>query len=154
MNETPETYETPETPEVDYGTRLDGTKKGKGYFGLLHSTNPKDGKDVVSSELSATTERVRDAQGQEVLFPLLVPSLSMDEIELLLSGETPTDTIYAKAEQHALMRMGKQLSPFASAGEQQALPASDRTLFNQGFDEESGTDDEATVSDEEPEEDA
>lgn len=79
-----------------YGNRLDGTPKGNGYFGPIKRP---DGD--VSTELSFDF----DQDGRNIAAPLLVPTLSIDEINHLLSGAKPTDSIYDKAQNHALERI-------------------------------------------------
>ena len=87
-------------------------KKGLGYFGPLKRPDKK-----VSTELSFTFIRP-EFNKAEIEAPLLVPSLSQEEVKLLLSGEKPTDSIYNKAEEYAMMRIHFGLSPFAQEGEQ------------------------------------
>ncbi len=98
-----------------YGTRQDGTAKNEGYLGLL---NRPDGN--ISTEISSSTDAIG---GQE--FPLLVPTLSPDEVTHLLS--LPQDenfyrnldpNIMRKAEEFAKYRVSRGLSPFAARGEQ------------------------------------
>ena len=79
--------------------------KGKGYFGLLPTTGGE-----VASEISST-----DEQGRH--YPLLVPTLTKEEIQHLLQGNNPTDEIYNKAEMWANYRRNMGLSPFASQNE-------------------------------------
>jgi hypothetical protein len=86
-----------------YGLRHSGeSAKGKGYFGPLPTL---DGGGV-STEISS-----EDDLGE---FPLMVPTLSKDEINHLLSGAEPTDSIYGKAISWANSRRKQGLSPFAS----------------------------------------
>ena len=66
----------------------------------------------MSSELSVTSSDLVDATGNEVLFPLLVPTLTKDEISLLLSGKRSSDAIFRKAIEHARKRISEGLSPF------------------------------------------
>ena len=68
-------------------------KKGKGYFGPLNRPDKS-----VSTELSFTFLRP-EFNNAEIEAPLLVPSLSQDEVKLLLSGSKPTTDIYKKAEE-------------------------------------------------------
>lgn len=79
-----------------YGQRLDGSQKGNGYFGPIKRP---DG--AVSTELSFDF----DQDGKNIAAPLLVPTLSLDEINHLMSGAKPTDAIYDKATAHALDRI-------------------------------------------------
>lgn len=88
----------------DYGRRSDGSHKGPGFLGELKRP---DGR--VSTELSVGVE----FDGQEREIPLLVPSLSQREIDLLLAGEEPTDKIMDKAVAHARKRIAAGKSPFA-----------------------------------------
>ena len=90
-------------------------KKGLGYFGQLKRP---DGR--ISTELSiGITGPEFDWEETEV--PSLVPTLTRDEIDSLLAGNEPTPEIVEKARQHALMRIGGGLSPFAQLGEQQPM---------------------------------
>ena len=87
-------------------------KKGQGYFGPLKRPDKS-----ISTELSFTFHRPEFNQA-EIEAPLLVPSLTPEEVKLLLSGKNPTDSIYNKAEEHAMMRISFGLNPFANEGEQ------------------------------------
>ena len=89
------------------------TPKGKGYFGELKRP---DGDS--STELSSEFEY----KGGKVEYPLIVPTLSESEINLLLSGAEPTDDIYNKAESWAKFRIDKGLSPFASSTGNEKFP--------------------------------
>ena len=79
--------------------------KGKGYFGLLPAAGGQ-----VSTEISST-----DEQGRH--YPLLVPTLTQQEIQYLLQGNQPTNDIYNKAEMWAESRRQMGLSPFAAPTE-------------------------------------
>lgn len=78
--------------------------KGKGYFGLLPSSNG------FSTEISATDDR-------GLSFPLLVPTLTEQEVNHLLAGGNATEDIYKKAMLWADSRTEKNQSPFASPTE-------------------------------------
>ena len=95
------------------GSRQDGTTKGEGYFGPLK--RPDGG---VSSELSFDTE----IDGKKIFGPLIVPTLSGQELNSLLSGGKPTEEIYRKATDHALRRIKTGKSPFAGSGERVPYP--------------------------------
>ena len=87
-----------------YGLRHRGdSAKGRGFFGPLKA------KDGVSTEISS-----EDDIGE---FPLMVPTLTKDEVNHLLSGEEPTDSIYEKAISWANFRRDKGLNPFKESGE-------------------------------------
>lgn len=84
--------------------RPDGTKKGQGFLGMLPF---HDGR--TSSELSIGV----NLNGKEMQIPSLVPTLSQQEIQHLLSGGLITDAIAQKAVDHARMRMQQGLPVFA-----------------------------------------
>ncbi len=84
-----------------YGIRNSGQSvKGQGFFGMIPHAGGSG-----SSELSSEFDGIEH--------PLLVPTLSAEQIRHLLSGSEPTPEIYDKAESHALMRIKRGLSPFA-----------------------------------------
>lgn len=87
-------------------------KKGQGYFGPLLGNNG------ISTELSFDFEY----GGKKIHAPLLVPSLSRQEIDHLLSGGAPNQGIYSKASQYALDRLLNGKSPFASLADIMRLP--------------------------------
>lgn len=92
-----------------FGLRNSGdTAKSKGYFGLLPNI---DG--GFSTEISSES----DINGKNVEYPLIVPTLTSDELSHLLSNKEPTDEIYRKAEEYARQRLQQGLSPFASPNE-------------------------------------
>ena len=82
--------------------------KSLGYFGLLQSNS-----GYPMTEFSASEE----INGNSVQFPLIVPTLTRDELNWLLSGNEPTESIYQKAIAYARMRMLNNLSPFAQQSE-------------------------------------
>lgn len=92
-----------------YGNRVDGTPKGKGYFGELQRP---DGS--ISTEISIGV----NIDGKETEIPSLVPTLTDDEKKYLLSGEKPTPAIIEKAVKFAHERIKSGKSPFAGNGEQ------------------------------------
>jgi len=94
---------------MDYGTRADGSKKGRGYFGELKRP---DGN--VSTELSIGVS----VDDREMEIPLLVPTLTKSEINRLLADKPPTDAIIKKAFDHAMTRMKQGKSPFAGDDEE------------------------------------
>ena len=99
----------PQASDPGYGPRNDGTRKGRGYFGEIPTT---DGK--VMTELGVGVE----IDGKEVEIPLLVPTLTREEISLLASGQRPSPSVMKKAIDHAMARMRQGKSPFAQDGEQ------------------------------------
>jgi hypothetical protein len=89
---------------AQYGVRHSGEGvKGKGYFG------PMAGREGTVTELSA-----EDESGE---FPLVVPTLTAEELELLLAGKDPTAEMMEKASSWAATRRKRGESPFASPTE-------------------------------------
>jgi len=84
--------------------RLDGTRKGPGFFGSLLRPDNK-----TSTELSIGV----NFDGKETLIPSLVPTLTKEEVNGLLSNGPMTDQIVQKATEHARKRMMLGKSPFA-----------------------------------------
>jgi len=105
----PSQSETKAAPK-DYGTRPDGTKKGKGYFGELKM---EDGSGSVATEISMNFDDVLGG----ALIPSLVPTLTESEKKHLLKGNKATKEIQLKAIKHAEERASKGLSPFVDGGE-------------------------------------
>lgn len=93
-----------------YGKRQDGTEKGSGYFGEMK--RPDGG---VSTEISIGVE----FDGKETEIPTMVPTLTKDELNTLLSlpeGEDIPQGIVDKAVAHARKRIEEGKSPFANSG--------------------------------------
>jgi hypothetical protein len=88
----------------NYGLRPDGTPKGGGFLGELQRP---DGS--VSTEISIGV----NIDGKEMDIPTLVPTLTKDEINSLLSGEEPSQQIIQKAVDHARQRLAAGKSVFA-----------------------------------------
>jgi hypothetical protein len=92
-----------------YGTRFAEdlgapTAKGKGYFGEI-----PDAQGRPMTELSSAYED----NGKLVSHPLVVPTLTKEEIDLLKMGIL-NEQIYQKAEDWAKSRLGQGQSPFAT----------------------------------------
>jgi hypothetical protein len=79
--------------------------KGSGYMGAIPTSE-----GMPMTELSSSFEM----DGRVIQHPLIVPTLSAQEIELLRMGGEPTPEIYSKAQQFALGRIQQGLSPFAT----------------------------------------
>lgn len=79
--------------------------KRLGYFGGIPS---KEGKTM--TELSSAFE----LDGKLIRHPLVVPTLTAEEISLLQSGAEPTQNIYDKAQAFAMSRIQKGQDPFAT----------------------------------------
>lgn len=88
-----------------FGTRADGTPKGTGFLGVLQ--RPDGG---VSTELSVGVDL---GDGEEQI-PLLVPTLTQEEIDHLLSGKKETKAILDKAVAHARKRKREGKPVFAT----------------------------------------
>lgn len=103
--------------EVNYGARPDGSQKGRGYFGEL---NLKGG--GVATEYSMSTDDVT-VNGKPVDFPTLVPTLTKDEVDLMVNDIIPNDkeiprSVAIKAIDFARERISKGMSPFATKEEE------------------------------------
>ena len=101
---------------MDYGNRPDGSAKGDGFFGKL---NRPDGS--VSTEISVGV----GMNGKEINIPLIVPTLTKQELNYLLSMNVEDKsffskmppTIMDKAYEHADARIKSGMSPFAGPDE-------------------------------------
>lgn len=100
------TLSVAQAPEGKYGKRPDGTNKGSGFLGELKM---RDGSNSVATEMSIGV----DIDGKEMLVPMIVPTLSEQELNHLLSGGKPTPEIVGKAARHAAERVSAGKSPFA-----------------------------------------
>jgi hypothetical protein len=85
-----------------------GTVKRKGYFGEI-PTN--DGS--MMTEFSSAFE----VGGKTVQYPLVVPTLTVDELNLLRLTGQATPEINKKAQQFALTRLSRGQDPFATPQE-------------------------------------
>jgi hypothetical protein len=97
---------------ANYGNRSDGTPKGKGWLGELKLP---DGS--VATEYTAQSQSVK-VNGKQIDFPTLVPSLTKDEIQLMVNDIIPSkkpipDSIMQKAVDHARTRLEAGKSVFA-----------------------------------------
>jgi len=101
----------------NYGKRADGTNKGRGFLGELKTS---DGK--VATELSIGVEF--DGKPEREI-PLLVPTLTQDEVDSLLAGNAPSDDIIMKAVTHARGRIAEGKSVFA----ENEMPVSNLEAF-------------------------
>ncbi len=102
---------------MDYGNRIDGSKKGKGYFGEIKRP---DGS--VMTEVSIGV----GINGKETQIPLIVPTLTKQEMDYLRRSNINSPrfmskmppSIIDKAVDHAVGRMQEGKSPFASEEDQ------------------------------------
>lgn len=103
------------TQDYGYGKREDGTNKGLGYFGMIPRT---DDPSLKSSELSYSY----NINGKDILMPAIVPTLTREELNLLLSGQPPNKAMEDKMVDHAMQRIRAGKNTFAQPGEQIAPP--------------------------------
>jgi hypothetical protein len=93
--------------------RTDGSKKGNGFLGVLPIKYP-DGSTGVATEYSVGV----NMDGQEVEVPTLIPTLTPEETNLMVTDVIPgrkqvPESVMRKAIEHARGRIGQGLSPFA-----------------------------------------
>lgn len=100
--------------DAEWGYRGDGSAKGKGHFGPLDTGEG----DTVATELTVDAT----IAGKKMGIPLIVPTLTRDEINHLLSGGGITDDIYNKAVEFAQQRVSAGKSPYADGLEAAPLP--------------------------------
>lgn len=94
---------------LEEGQKLtDSSFKGKGYFGEIPTM---DGS--VMTEYSSAFE----IGGKTISYPLIVPTLTADEINLLRTTGEATPEIEKKAQQFALERLAQGKNPFAAPTE-------------------------------------
>jgi hypothetical protein len=103
---------TDDVPE--YMRRLDGTVKSeRGFLGPIR--NNVSGKTM-------TEVSVGQPGSEEGFYPLLVPTLTPEEVEIIanmdLERERPPFSIIEKARAHAMERIDRGLSPFYQDGEE------------------------------------
>jgi hypothetical protein len=95
----------------DFGKRPDGSKKGKGWLGVIDL-----GEGNVATEYSTQSDAVK-VNGKRVDFPTLVPTLTPEEIETMkkvISGKgSIPEPIMQKAITHARERIAANKSVFA-----------------------------------------
>lgn len=96
------------------GLRADGSAKGLGFYGQIPRP---DG--ATSTELSIGVP----IGGREMEIPSLVPGLTREQIDSLMSNGPMTDAIIRQAIISAQPRVAAGRSPFAGPNEQQPLPA-------------------------------
>ena len=101
-----------------HGMRHSGEgAKGKGYFGMMPSQDIGEGPvdySLAAQPRSSELSLESDGMGE---YPSLVPGLTKEEMDYMLAGNEPTESILQKAKMHAMMRKGKGMSPFAQPDE-------------------------------------
>ena len=107
----PPTIDFPESSTAEakggYGKRPDGSDKGKGYLGELKLPN-----GGVATEFSTQSDAVKDANGERIDFPSIVPTLTAEETKLMTDEIIPNnkaipEPIMQKAINHANMMLEK-----------------------------------------------
>lgn len=106
-----------------FGMRPDGTAKDVGFMGVL-----TDAKGNKVTEYSISSEDVK-VNGKEVDFPTIVPTLTKQEVDLMLNDIIPNNkrippAIMDKAIDHALKRIDEGKSPFFDSTKEKAAGAS------------------------------
>lgn len=102
-------------PISDYGQRIDGTPKGRGWWGEM-----SDPEGWTVTELSTDYQD----NGQRVLAPLLNPLLTREEIKHLVSGGDATQSILQKTHAWVDYRRSRGQGPFAGPSEGRSNPRS------------------------------
>jgi hypothetical protein len=107
---------------LNFGNRPDGTPKGTGFLGVLKDST---GNDV--TEYSISSEDVV-VNGKQIDFPTIVPTLTKQEVQLMLTDIIPNnkripDAIYKKAVEHAKKRVAEGKPVFAEQATPAAPPA-------------------------------
>lgn len=100
----------------DYGSRPDGSKKGKGYFGELIN---KQGDVVTEMTVGVNID------GQEVDIPVVNPFMSGEDINTLLNlpeDKPIPNKLIRSAIDFALYRKQQGLSPYAQSSEEGTIP--------------------------------
>jgi hypothetical protein len=116
--------------KLDDTMRNDGvTRKGNGYLGVLRTS---DGKDVTEITTSSSDVKVN---GKEIDFPTLVPTLSKEEVDLLLNDILPNDKplptpILKKAIDHARKRIKEGKNVFAETGDYKPTKPATSNVIN------------------------
>jgi hypothetical protein len=99
---------SPPTPRgPDYGARVDGTRKGRGFLGEIPTPD--------GSVMTEYSIGIDWGEGEQEI-PTLVPGLTREQISYLAQGGDPTPEIVDLAINHARRRLQMGLSPFAVRG--------------------------------------
>lgn len=98
---------------TDYGNRPDGSKKETGFLGELKLPSGD-----IATEYSVQSDAVK-VKGKRVDFPTLVPTLTREEVALMVNDIIPNDKeppepIMQKAIKHANDRIKAGKSVFAA----------------------------------------
>lgn len=102
-----------------YGVRHSGLgAKGNGFFGPIPAMmlDHVGGFSLDSTPVATEYSMEGNIRGKNVEFPSIVPTLDRQQLNQVLQGNV-SDDVYQKALAHAIMRLDKGLSPFASPNE-------------------------------------
>jgi|TARA_R110000822_G_scaffold22788_1_gene70998 predicted RNA-binding protein with PUA domain len=89
----------------DYGMRHNPAD-GKKYTGWKGIHINKEGKKVTEHSMGF------GMNGKEVEIPMIVPSTTKEELDIILNGKKVTPAMIKKATDHAKQRMAQGKSPF------------------------------------------
>lgn len=110
-----------------YGQRENDTGKGPGFMGAIRQG------DGVVTEMSVGMDPQPPYRGDSSengysynSIPSVVPTLSPDEIQWLISGNQPTREIQSKAEAFARQRQGQGMPAFRGWQENYQYPRGDK----------------------------
>jgi len=92
--------------DPNFGMRPDGSAKGHGFLGVLGGRGKNKGQAM--TEFSVGVE----IDGQQMDIPTLVPTLTPNEINMVLNGKL-SESIVQKAAEHARLRMAQGQGVFA-----------------------------------------
>lgn len=98
----------------DYGMRHNPTD-GKKYTGWKGIFKNKQGQSVTEYSMGFGID------GKEVDIPIIVPSTTRGEVEILLEGGEPTPAMIQKAIQHAKIRLDQGKSPFKNPDDDESM---------------------------------
>ena len=104
-----------EGKDYGYGLREDKTQKGRGYFGEMQMQD-KSGKVFGEMSLTSTLD------GEEILYPSVVPTLTREELDIMARDEEWPESIFTKALNFAMERKKQGLPFFALPEEEGKTP--------------------------------
>tara|TARA_R110000787_G_scaffold78497_1_gene171745 strand:- start:1178 stop:1516 length:339 start_codon:yes stop_codon:yes gene_type:complete len=100
--------------EKDYGTRHNPSD-GKKYTGWKGVHTNKKGQKVTEHSMGFGMD------GKEVEIPMIVPSTTKQELDIILNGKKVTPAMIKKATDHAKMRIKQGKSPFKNADDENSM---------------------------------
>lgn len=111
-------------PTLGAGIRSLGKNEGIDTYGSLHGTLGVKGRGYFGPVQAGSDHMTElSTEDDSGAYPLIVPTLSKEELSLLTQGGQPTPEIYKKAREHADLRRANGLNPFSdSTGLAHPLP--------------------------------